>query len=160
MIYKVAFTLCVLMYNIVLYMVYFSKQEFKGIRNRVYSMLIINTITICASEILYVIFLGNNMEFVASIFYKVYLFSTVIWTCFSMLYIYSIFEKKSLKTNTYKEIIIKNKTYLIIFSVVSLILIILENAKLNKNNLVFFQDNIFCIILLVIMAIIYLVFNN
>ena len=95
MVYRFAFTYLGLLYAIILCLIYFAKQEFHETRNKLYKMLIIETIISCSLDALFSIFIGLKLDFFAGLLFKVYWFSIAFWTVIEYLYIYTVINDVS-----------------------------------------------------------------
>ena len=140
MIYSIAFTLCGLVYVIIEFLIYNSKQEFNKTRNKLYKLLIIDTIIICASESLYCLLLTKNINIFVTILHRINLFSLVAWALLAYLYTYSIICKNKLKTNSIKELVELsnlNKFVLLLYLLIG-VFYVLFVSKLNYENFHFF----------------------
>ena len=98
-----------LFFVILLFMVYYSKERFSSIRNKIYRYMLIVEIILLISEIiasLCVIYLNSNI--LNLILYRIHWFTGIMW--FSLLYYYSIVLIDNVKANSMMEVVKLNKT--------------------------------------------------
>ncbi len=97
-----------LLFIILLFIVYFSKQRFLSIRNKIYRYMLVVEIVLIISEIIasFVVYFGFN-DIINLIVYRLHWSTGIIW--FSLLYYYSLVFLDNLKANNLMEIVVKNK---------------------------------------------------
>ena len=93
-----------LLFVILLFIVYFSKQRFLSIRNKIYRYMLIVEIVLLVSEIVasFVVYYSNN-EIISLFMYRLHWITGIIW--FSLLYYYSLVFLDNLKADNIFEII-------------------------------------------------------
>lgn len=105
-----------LLFIILLFIVYFSKQRFLSIRNKIYRYMLVVEIVLIISEIIasltayYV-----DIEILNLTIYRIHWFTGIIW--FSLLYYYSLVFLDNLQANNLIEIMFMNKRTKIITTI-------------------------------------------
>lgn len=144
MVYRFAFTYLGLLYAIILCLIYFAKQEFHETRNKLYKMLIIETIISCSLDALFSIFIGLKLDFFAGLLFKVYWFSIAFWTVIEYLYIYTVIN--DVKDKGLRDVFEANKGILITFLILEFVTVIAAGPDLNKDSIIFCMDSMFMMI--------------
>ncbi len=126
-----------LLFIILLFIVYFSKQRFLSIRNKIYRYMLVVEIVLIVSEIIasFMVYYGNS-EILNLIIYRLHWFTGIVW--FSLLYYYSLVFLYNIQSDNLFEIICMNKKtkfITIIFLVFGLIYFFVPFERLNANNI-------------------------
>lgn len=126
-----------LLFIILLFIVYFSKQRFLSIRNKIYRYMLIALIVLIVSEIiasLMVYYVDN--EILNLIIYRMHWSTGIIW--FSLLYYYSLVFLDNLEANNLIEIMFmnkRNKLITTIFIVSSVLYFFVPFERLDATNI-------------------------
>lgn len=97
-----------LLFTFLLMLVYFSKQRFLSIRNKIYRYMLIVEVILLISEIVATICVFYcNSDFINLLMYRIHWSTGIIW--FSLLYYYSMVFISDIKTNNIFELICYNK---------------------------------------------------
>lgn len=108
-----------LLFIILLFIVYFSKQRFLSIRNKIYRYMLVVVLVLLVSEIIATFCVSYcNSDFINLFIYRVHWSTGIIW--FALLYYYSMVFISDIKANNLFEIIKYSKASKII-SVIFLI---------------------------------------
>lgn len=126
-----------LLFVILLFIVYFSKQRFLSIRNKIYRYMLIVEIVLLVSEIIasFMVYYCNN-EILNLFMYRLHWFTGIIW--FSLLYYYSLVFLGNLNANNLFEIMRMNKRTKImsvIFLISSILYFFVPFERLKANNI-------------------------
>lgn len=93
-----------LLFIILLLIVYFSKQRFLSIRNKIYRYMLVVEVVLLASELIATFLVGcSNNVFMNLIIYRIHWSTGIVW--FSLLYYYSMVFISDIKANNLFEII-------------------------------------------------------
>ena len=98
-----------LLFVILLFLVYFSKERFLSIRNKIYRYMLIIEIILIISEVIATISLGRiDNDFLNLFIYRIHWSTGIIW--FSLLYYYSKVFLDNIKADNLFQIMKLNKT--------------------------------------------------
>ena len=99
-----------LLFITLLLLVYFSKQRFLSIRNKIYRYMLIVEVILIVSEIVATLLVGYcNNDFINLLIYRIHWSTGIVW--FSLLYYYSmVFIKKKKKDNLWQVMTYNKKT--------------------------------------------------
>lgn len=124
-----------LLFIILLLLVYFSKQRFLSIRNKIYRYMLIAVLILLISEIIATFCVGYcNNDFVNLLMYRIHWSTGLIW--FGLLYYYSMVFISEIKADNLMEVIKYTKSSKIIgivFLTLSLIYFIVPFEKLDPS---------------------------
>lgn len=105
-----------LLFIILLFIVYFSKQRFLSIRNKIYRYMLVIEIVLIVSEIIASLMAYYvDIEILNLSIYRIHWFTGIIW--FSLLYYYSLVFLDNLQANNLIEIMFMNKRTKIITAI-------------------------------------------
>lgn len=126
-----------LLFIILLFIVYFSKQRFLSIRNKIYRYMLVVEIVLIVSEIIasFMVYYGNS-EILNLIIYRLHWFTGIIW--FSLLYYYSLVFLDNIQSDNLFEIICmskKTKFITIIFFIFGLVYFFIPFERLSADNI-------------------------
>lgn len=120
---SMGFTICALVFLLLVSFMYLSKKKFKNLENNVYAFLLVLTILLLVLEIVcvYTMSIRNNIPIINEILCRGYIFGTIVWTTCLMIYIWSLGNKNRIKNNKKKTSIII--TVISIFAIIILFVI-------------------------------------
>lgn len=123
-----------LLFITLLLLVYFSKQRFLSIRNKIYRYMLIVEVILIVSEIVATLLVGYcNNDFINLLIYRIHWSTGIVW--FSLLYYYSMVFISDIKKITYGKLwlTIKTKVISIIFIILFLGYFIVPFEKLDPS---------------------------
>ena len=144
---------CCLIFQLALHLVYTLKKKIPNIDNRLYSrMLLFNTITLICFVSLCACNYYNN-KYVATIFNKVALFSTLSWALLFAFYIFMVVIEK--KTDIVKYVIKREKKilrslYFIMFLYLVIVLLLpldIDGTPISTPGFIFWDINILVLLI-------------
>ena len=104
---SMGFSICGLIFTILVSIVYISKKRYENIENKLYRILLCTTYFILGFEITYVftIYFMDKMPLANEIVCRLYIVLCCFWLIHNMIYMYIIFKKKEYKNlfDVYKE---------------------------------------------------------
>lgn len=104
---SMGFSICGLVFTILISIVYTSKKRYENIENKLYRILLSTTYFILGLEIMYVftIYFIDEFPLINEFVCRVYIFLCCFWLIHNMIYMYIIFKKKEYKNliDVYKE---------------------------------------------------------
>lgn len=126
-----------LLFIILLFIVYFSKQRFLSIRNKIYRYMLVVEIVLIVSEIVasFMVYFGFN-DIINLIVYRIHWSTGIIW--FSLLYYYSLVFLDNLNANNLMEIICMNKRtkiMTVIFITCGILYFFIPFERLDGSNI-------------------------
>ncbi len=126
-----------LLFIILLLIVYFSKQRFLSIRNKIYRYMLLVELVLLVSELIATFCVGYcNNDFLNLFIYRIHWSTGIVW--FSLLYYYSMVFISNIKTNNLWEIINydkKTKVMSIIFLLAALGYFFVPFERLNPSSI-------------------------
>ncbi len=124
-----------LLFIILLFIVYYSKQRFLSIRNKIYRYMLIVDLILLVTELISTLSLTYiNNDVLNLLIHRIHWSTGIVW--FSLLYFYSVVFISELKASNLKEVInssVKNKIINIIFLVASVVYFFIPFERLDKN---------------------------
>ena len=126
-----------LIFVVLLSIVYYSKDRFLSIRNKIYRYMLIVEIVLLVTEIIATLCVSyGNSEIINLVIYRIHWLTGILW--FSLLYYYSIVFIGEIKANNLFEIIKLNKKTKIIslmFLILSIIYFFVPFEEFNPNRI-------------------------
>ena len=159
----VIFTIGSLFFITLLMIIYFAKERFLSIRNKLYRYMLIDNVILLLTQIFAVILVSfNQSEMISNCLFRIHWFAGVIWL--SLLYFYSNCFLKNIDSDSLFSLIKSNIIYIvmsIIFLIIMIIYFFIPFANLtNPNNISYVPGNAalfvlsFCVSIAVILAVI------
>lgn len=124
-----------LLFIILLFIVYYSKQRFLSIRNKIYRYMLIVILVLLVTEIIATFCVGYcTNDFINLLIYRIHWSTGIIW--FALLYYYSMVFISNIKANNILEIIKYNKSskvISIIFLIAFIVYFIVPFERLDPS---------------------------
>lgn len=105
---SMGFTICALVFLLLVTFMYVSKKKFKNLENNVYAFLLVLTIILLVLEIVcvYTMSIRDKIPIINEILCRGYILGTIVWITCLMIYIWSLGNKNKIKNNKKKTSII------------------------------------------------------
>lgn len=104
---SMGFSICGLMFTIILSIIYLSKKRYENIENKLYRIILCITYFIIGLEITYVftIYFKDKIPFINELVCRTYIVFCCLWLIHNMIYMYAVFKKKKYNSlfEVYKE---------------------------------------------------------
>lgn len=128
-----------LLFIMMLMVIYFSKQRFLSMKNKIYRYMLITTIVIAVTEIIATLAaMYSNNDFLVLFLYKIHWITGIVW--FSLLYYYSKCFLNDIKVNNLFDLIKENKSIkiaTIFFIIAFLVYFLIPFEAIDRENIIY-----------------------
>lgn len=140
---SIGFTICAILFLIIIIYMYFSKRKWSGIQNTIYCFMLVLTMIMLILELLCVYTISVRYKFPAlnEVLCRLYILGVIIWTSCMIAYIYAITNRDKLKDSFKRQ---KEKFAILLSLIVSIFFsiscILPINYEKGLNNYIFGKD--------------------
>ena len=140
---SIGFTICAILFLIIIIYMYFSKRKWSGIQNTIYCFMLVLTMIMLILELLCVYTISVRYKFPAlnEVLCRLYILGVIIWTSCMIAYIYAITNRDKLKDSFKRQ---KEKFTIVLSSIVTVFFSISCALPINYekgiNNYIFGKD--------------------
>lgn len=140
---SIGFTICAILFLIIIIYMYFSKRKWSGIQNTIYCFMLVLTMLMLILELLCVYTISVRYKFPAlnEVLCRLYILGVIIWTSCMIAYIYAITNRDKLKDSFKRQ---KEKFTIVLSLIVSIFFSISCTLPINYekglNNYIFKRD--------------------
>lgn len=140
---SIGFTICAILFLIIIIYMYFSKRKWSGIQNTIYCFMLVLTMIMLILELLCVYTISVRYKFPAlnEVLCRLYILGVIIWTSCMIAYIYAITNRDKLKDSFKRQ---KEKFTIVLSLIVSIFFsiscILPINYEKGLNNYIFKRD--------------------
>lgn len=140
---SIGFTICAILFLIIIIYMYFSKRKWSGIQNTIYCFMLVLTMIMLILELLCVYTISVRYKFPAlnEVLCRLYILGVIIWTSCMIAYIYAITNRDKLKDSFKRQ---KEKFAILLSLIVSIFFsiscILPINYEKGLNNYIFKRD--------------------
>lgn len=140
---SIGFTICAILFLIIIIYMYFSKRKWSGIQNTIYCFMLVLTMLMLILELLCVYTISVRYKFPAlnEVLCRLYILGVIIWTSCMIAYIYAITNRDKLKDSFKRQ---KEKFAILLSLIVSIFFsiscILPINYEKGLNNYIFGKD--------------------
>ena len=140
---SIGFTICAILFLIIIIYMYFSKRKWSGIQNTIYCFMLVLTMLMLILELLcvYTISVRYKLPALNEVLCRLYILGVIIWTSCMIAYIYAITNRDKLKDSFKRQ---KEKFTIVLSLIVSIFFsiscILPINYEKGLNNYIFKRD--------------------
>ena len=140
---SIGFTICAILFLIIIIYMYFSKRKWSGIQNTIYCFMLVLTMIMLILELLcvYTISVRYKLPALNEVLCRLYILGVIIWTSCMIAYIYAITNRDKLKDSFKRQ---KEKFTIVLSSIVTVFFSISCALPINYekgiNNYIFGKD--------------------